>query len=260
MMDGEGLLKNMGGLIDATTYKGEDSFVNPNVPEARGGDTVKAIGPDKNLFDTKYLYFNEFIGVYQLYIRAFSNLSDGANAIVTEHWKKDAEGNEILISSEDTWVDTLARIGGLGIGRGYFHENNQHRIIIKTSKSLSETDYIELDYVKLMPIDLWSVSSPLYKYNQSYDVPALMQVRKVELTITGDGSSDTYTVTYNLPFETVSYWVTPAIYESAGKIFPVVINVTGTSFTVAATHKSSNWSGSVNVVCTIFSFETPMSL
>lgn len=258
-MASEGILRNIDGVLDAVNFPGEGITPTPNT-SARNEDVVRAYGPNKTLMDTKYMAFSEFNGPHSIYARAFSNLSDNTPALTTEVWMKDKDGQESMVSRTDIWVGVLAGIGGLGIGRGYFHENYQHRIVIKTSPNLSETQYIDLDYIRLMPTDLWGVSTPLFKYSPLYDVPAMLNVRMVEIPITGNGSSDTYTATYTLPFETVSYWVTPTIYESAGKIFPVITNVTGTSFTVAATHKSSNWSGTVNVVCTIFSFETPVSL
>jgi hypothetical protein len=39
-----------------------------------------------------------------------------------------------------------------------------------------------------------------------------------------------------------------------------VTAITSDSFTVTATHKSSNWSGTVTAICTVFSFETPQSV
>jgi hypothetical protein len=258
-MVSEGLLRNIDGVLDAVNFPGEGATTQPN-PNARNGDAIRAYGSDKTLFDTKYMAFSEFNGPHSIYARAFSNITDGTPAITTEVWMRDKDGVENMVSRIDDWVAVLAENGGLGIGRGFFHENYQHRIVIKTSPTLSDSEYIDLDYVRLMPTDLWSVSTPIFKYNPSYNVPAMLNVRLAEIEITGDGSSDTYTATYSLPFETVAYWVTPTIYESAGKIYPVITAVNSDNFTVAATHKSSNWSGTVNVVCTIFSFETPVSL
>ncbi len=256
-MGSEGVHRNIFNVIDSTVYSGDDSTPISN-PDARGGEESRVYGPNQKIMDTGWSDFNAWNGAHALTCRWFSNLTNEKPGLLIEYWKKDADGNQSLKSYNIRWVDSVSPKAGNGAGFLNFSENNQYRILVKSHPTLAETDWVAMDYLKINPIDNWTVkSSAIFPSGNFIAAP---RVYGKYYVVTNDGSSPAGSLTVSLPFNEESVHTIPNcnVYGSLLDNFYANIGDISEdkgSFSIRVMRRDGAvWSGGVSVLCLMLYF------
>lgn len=183
----KGLRKNMFNIVDAQNAIHDDAILNGE-PLAKDGFTAAVKGPGKILIDTGYYGMNELVGLHQIKMRWFSNIISG-NGLTIQYWRKDKDGNEEKIYPNDIpWRSGISQIFGNGAGTCYFQENYQYRIKVISHFSLSNDDYVGIDYFTLKPIDEWGVRSVFIQAGTHSSAPRVLTTYIDSINVNGNGS------------------------------------------------------------------------
>lgn len=184
----KGLRKNMFNILDGQ-HNIHDNATLIDESNAKDGVVAAVKGPNKPIIDTGYYEMNELVGLHQLKIRWFSNLTSG-NGLVVQYWKKDADGNE---SHTDFPVSISATVGNIGETFGnsadklYFSPNYQYRIKVISAPSISDANYVSVDFIGLLPINEWNVSTSYVLADSGG--PRLLSFYPSYRTVTSNGST-----------------------------------------------------------------------
>lgn len=253
-MEAEGIHRNVFNTINAALNPGEDAEIIP-YPEARGGEFAKVYGPDKSIMDTGWSVKNAYSGLHSLTTRWFSDLADSTPGITIEYWRKDENGVEALAATHQIAYDTYySNVFGNGVGLKYFAENCEYRIKIKSHHTLAETDWVAVDYIKILPIDVWALHSN-YVYGVDSSQGAIAPARSFPeiYTVVNAGGSYIGSLTVNLPDNDNSLWTIPVCTVlGANDYYPVISSISSDfrTFTINVVRRDgTNWSGSINVLC-----------
>lgn len=247
-----GLTKNTFKIIESTSNLGQDAIIDQNA-DAKDGTYAKVRGPNKIIVDTGYFPINELIGLHQVSVRWFSSISSG-NGIQIQYWRKDASGNEANVSNVDVpWNNDISPLFGNSGGFSYFFENYQYRIVIVSEPSIFSTDWVAVDYIKLVPNDMWALKGDAV-YGGAYNgnVPGVPQLINYTFNVPAGGSASSYTATVSLN-SCKGTSVVAAINDANVDRIVKVNNVTDNSFDVTVTHRAgTTWSGQCGVTCFIY--------
>lgn len=252
MAESEGIAKNIFNIIDACYYIGEDA-VESDHPDARNGKFAVVYGPDKEILDTGWSSDNAWIGLHQLSARWYSDINENEYGISIEYWKRDKEGNETrVLRTRAKWNTLFSDEFGNGIGLKYFTENYQYRIIIKSYPSVPENKFVAVDYIRIIPTDMWAVKSQfLYAIDNPDGAMTVQNMYPEIFTVTGNGTSYTYSLPVNIPQGEGIYLTVPVatVLNNINMLVHIYnISEDWTSFDIVVTHRSnSNWSGEVDV-------------
>lgn len=253
MGDSEGIARNIFNIIDAVYYKGKDAVISPN-SDARGGEFSKVFGPNKVILDTGWSPMNAWVGLHQLSIRWYSDMGVGNNGLTVEYWKKDTSGTEsVAMTVIVPWDTVNSDEAGNGLGTAYFTENHQYRIVVKSHSSVPQGNYVAVDYIKIIPVDLWAVGAPFYYALPSPDEGsfAISTFYSTIETVTASGTNWRHSKTVTIT-NTGNYLAVPVACILGNSY--VIANIKSIasdykSFELEIAHKDSvNWTGSLTAV------------
>jgi len=251
MIETEGLGRNVFNNIDACYYIGRDATPEPE-PDAMNGVYALVYGPNKEIIDTGWSPMNAWNGLHSAAIRWFSNLSMDDPGLIVEYWKRDSEGNEVLARDpiELTWDTYNSDEYGDNCGVNLFSENYEYRIIVKSHPSLSENEWVAVDYIRIIILDYHQVMAGYVSGVEDDEGAVAIQVDWPEIySITGDGTAFvTRTITYPVPLEVLGAFPTMSSRNFGYEVIPFLINED--DFTIRASrYNGANWSGTIEVVC-----------
>ena len=254
----KGLRKNMFNIIDGQNVIHDNAILNDE-PLAKDGVTAAVKGPGKTIIDTGYYEMNEFVGLHQLKLRWFSNISPGEGLIV-QYWKKDKNGIETHRDMKVKWYGDLSPVSGNGIGDCYFTPNAQYRIKIISSPTLGLEDIVSVDYIGLMPSNEWNVSAPIYAG------PRSLYTNNDRMVVNGNGTpvaSAHYSYEFPELYNGLSasdIYIAYGVYDSTGTSLVNITNKTLKGFDVVVRDVTGNWTGGISVDLTISAFIYPLIL
>lgn len=276
-----GISVNPFNIIDAIEYKSSNA-VPTSQAGAKDGTIAVVTGPNQVIFDTGYLPKDSLLGLHQFYVKWYSSvagtLANGQiwNGLVFQYWKKDSSGNETNVYNyEVPWHDDISPYGLNWCGLCFFFEGYQYRIVIVSDSSISDTDWVGLDYIRMNDIDPVMLAGNYAEGGTVYNngapaVPQILQSR-VGVSIAGGGYS--YTVNISIPLVNsgadmtalVSTDLSSATVSGANPqdIYASLIGTSGSTITVAITNTmGANWSATgtvyVNCIFYIHEYVTPL--
>lgn len=258
-MRNEGIINNMFNIIDASVREGKDAHVTTN-SDARNGVYAKVFGPNQEIMDTGWSGLNSWVGLHALSLRWFSNLEEGDSGLIIEYWKKDREGNITLATSHPaTWDTYYSDEFGNGIGFEYFSENYDFKIIIKSHPAVTMDKYVAVDYIRIIPADMWASQSTYIYGVEGEEGSIAVQRQSPEIyTVTGDGSSSVYSLNVTIPENSRSVWTVPVVCVLGADDYYANIGSLSSdmrSFQIKVIHRAGSvWSGAVNVLCHLHYF------
>lgn len=261
-MNVEGIAKNIFNIIDASYYLGKDAQVTPNA-DARGGQYAKVFGPNQIIVDTGWSTMNAWVGQHEMNVRWFTDTSSYYGAIL-EYWMKDREGVETLVHSTDLhFMNDVSDEYGNSAGVAYFNENYQYKMVIRSHPSVSQEEYVAVDYINIRPVDPNSVKAS-YVYAGANGAQKTPTIRGFYIHVLGDGSNYRYSTTYTIPVDLTDLYFNVAVClygNSEGKYVAGFYNYSGDTITVTVTHVDGTmWSGDLVVSCILYIHENTISL
>ena len=245
-----GLTKNAPKLIEATANMGSDAFLK-EISDAKDGTVAAVNGPDQVILDTDYFPVNEFVGVHHLDVTWFSSLVGiGGMGLVLEYWQKDQSGDESLVLSVDVpWHDNISDEFGNSGGEGIFHRNRQYRFVIKSHSNLSDTNWVGVDFLRIIFEDHWKPSLiTVYSPNTPPFNPVNLSLDATFVNVTKSTSStSSASATVSMPYDCTNLLILGNT-NASGFICSITSRNT-TGFTVTVEHKdsSTSWSGTIGV-------------
>lgn len=252
MGDSEGIARNIFNIIDGGYYKGPDAVIISNT-SARGGRESRVYGASKIIVDTGWSPPNAWVGLHQLSIRWFTNRGTGQSGLTVEYWKKDASGTEsVAMTVTVPWNPINSSKAGNGMGVAYFSENNQYRIIVKSHSSVPAVNYVSVDYIKIIPVDIWAVGSDYYHALPDPDgAMALNTFYSTIETVTASGTNWFHSKTVTIS-NTGNYLAVPVACILGNQYTIANIKSIASdykSFVLEIAHKDGvNWTGSLSAV------------
>ncbi len=244
-----GQVKNPFNIFDPLEgeNRGHDSD-RMDIDYARGGQMAYVIGPNKEIMHTRYQKIpNDWLGLHQLNVRWDCTNTPNPYGLVLEYWIKDEEGNETVKAIDIPGNADISPRFGNAAGCAFFTENNVYKFVIKSHPTTPDTSYIALDYLKLLPIDMWTVSAQSVLASEGV-TPRIQTVLGQYVEVAANGSGSKYTQTFDLPFTVYNYYISYGVYDSLGEITVTVSSNSSTSLTLTANRPNGvAWSGSVGV-------------
>lgn len=257
-----GLTKNIFHIIEGTRNRA-DNVAKWDIDDAKDGVVAAVIGPNQTIVDTDYYPMNELIGLHQLKVRWFTSITSG-NGLVVQYWKKDADGNE---THTDVSIGISAAVGNIGETFGnsadklYFSPNYQYRIKVISDPSILDTDYVSIDFIGLLPINEWNLSTSYVLADSGG--PRLLSMYPTYVVVTGNGSAvGTAHYSYSseegaAPFAglgNVTIQATATSSSTSTVFVPHIANMTSTGFDIIVGCLAGNWSGQCGVMIEIIGY------
>lgn len=228
-------------IIDGLSKSVPGTF--PKVIEGSYNGAVAAVvGPDKTIFDTGYIKKNELVGVHHLDVTWFSSLTGiGGYGLIFEYWEKDEDGNESLSQPpiEIPWHDDISDEFGNSAGEGVFHRNKQYRFVIKSHSSLADTDWVGLDFVRIIFEDHWKPGL-ITVYASPNKNPINLGFDALRVGVTNPNATNSCTVEVSMPYDCSNCIITTGV-ESAGFMATITAKTisTGNGFRLTVENKTA---------------------
>lgn len=256
-MDTEGIARNIFNIIDASYYIGKDATILQK-EDARTGEYAIVYGPNKEIMDTGWSVNNAWVGLHTLLLRWETN-SSKADQVQVEYLWRDEEGNEGVHKRSAEFQDGISYRSGNGIGRAYFHENNEYRIIVRSSPSVEVDKYVAVDYIGMLVTNAWNVRSFIYPSVEK-DIPLIPTIEAGICNAYSDGTDYYGMGTVNLIHEYRFYYptLTPLI---AGGYVARVNDIRDDSFDVVFWRTDGQqFNGGISIFYNIMGWSPPISL
>lgn len=212
-----GINTNLSNTIDATTIMGSDA-IEYNDPLFSNGSAVRAYGPGQTIIDTGYFPPGVLTGAISLQIYNNSNVAHNTDDVfhVYIYRLDEKTGTETLESQSPYWSNphsfSYMSDKSLEVGRvlsGFYNPRYSYRVVVTTSHSIDDDDYVDIDYIQFALQPTLSMSgnwvshttSVWQDYDYENDIVQLPGIETQYIEITGDGANfKTKTVTLK------NYW------------------------------------------------------
>ena len=259
-----GIGTNPLNIFDGVHYKTNNAISTPQ-NGAKDNTIAVVTGPNQVLMDTGYLTPDILLGLHQFYVKWYSSLVGvGGNGLILQYWKKDPSGNETHIYDvEIPYHDDISPYGLNWAGLCFLFEENQYRFVIVSDPSLSDTDWVGIDYIRYVPIDITAVNGDC-AYGGTISnggAPAVPMMYPFSFNITGNGSAYYYTSTVTMNVSIADLQVVVAANSTSPDYYAIITGVSGNTFNVTVVNRAgTTWSGSCGVTCFIYmhQYVTPL--
>jgi len=246
-----GITTNPFKIIQATDKIGKDAQTVEN-SDASFGTLAQVFGPNQVIMDTGYFSANEFIGPHHIDVRWYNSINSGTG-LVFEYWRKDESGLETLVQSANIdWHDDISDEFGASAGKAYFLPNTECRFIIKSHYSVTTSQWVAVDFIKITIMDMFAAN--VDNLVSSNGMPSYLHIDSGILSgaVSGSPSSGTIIVSVTTGWNPLNAVINTTVYGDPN-YYAIISDRSSTTFTIYMMRRDNTTvNGTVYVAWTAF--------